>query len=443
MPLSGSTVFEVRTTGSDLNGGGYSSGGTDLSQQDSPQYSVTDGVSNGTATITSATANFGTDVVGNIAYVQGGTGSIVAGWYQIISRANSTTIVVDRATGLTTGTGVTIRIGGALATPGLLSNLMTIDGMTAHIRSGTYTLSTATAGPGGPLQIGNIIARIRGYATTRGDLDTSRDMTNNPVISAGTQTSVTLVRLTASNALAMQQCSHITADGNSRTSTTGFSAFNQGVTSDCRATNCTVNGFLNTYSISCQATGCATGFNTHYAIGCVASGGTTGFLVSALQGHISHCLAWGNTTGFSLTGSLCQATCCTSDGNTGSGFVSTSGSRYSYFGCLATNNGSWGFDGLSYSVLVNCAGFANTSGNLNGTPVANMEFKTLTASPYVNVATRDYRPNNTASAGADLRASGFAIPTQTNNQDIGALQHADPSGGGSSIAFNPIVRIPC
>lgn len=107
MPIGAACVWEVRTTGNDTNGGGYAGGGTDWSQQDAAQYSVTDGVTAGTTTITSATANFGTDVVGNVMYVQGGSGSITAGWYQIVSRTNSTTIVVDRSTGLTAGTGVT------------------------------------------------------------------------------------------------------------------------------------------------------------------------------------------------------------------------------------------------------------------------------------------------------------------------------------------------
>ena len=64
MALSANTVLEVRNGGSDTNGGGFVTGaaGTDWSQQDAAQYSVTDGVTAGTTTITSATANFGTDV---------------------------------------------------------------------------------------------------------------------------------------------------------------------------------------------------------------------------------------------------------------------------------------------------------------------------------------------------------------------------------------------
>src|SRR3954469_9556272 len=113
MALSSSTVYQVRPGGADTNGGGFVTGasGTDWSKQDAAQYSVTDGVAAGSTTLTSVTAAFGTDVVGNLIYVSGGTGSITAGWYQIISRTNATTIVVDRSTGLTAGTGVTLKIG--------------------------------------------------------------------------------------------------------------------------------------------------------------------------------------------------------------------------------------------------------------------------------------------------------------------------------------------
>src|SRR3989344_5109514 len=153
MALSANTIFEVRTSGSDTNGGGFVTGasGTDWSQQNAAQYAVTDGVTAGTTTITSATANFGTDVVGNIMYVEGGTGAVAAGFYQITARASSTSITVDRSTGLTAGTGVTLNIGGALATPGrIIQTGILADGNKVYIKSGTYTLTTTTPGPAGP-----------------------------------------------------------------------------------------------------------------------------------------------------------------------------------------------------------------------------------------------------------------------------------------------------
>ena len=45
MAIAATTVWEVRTGGAETNGGGYSSGGTDYSQQTAAQLSVTDGAS--------------------------------------------------------------------------------------------------------------------------------------------------------------------------------------------------------------------------------------------------------------------------------------------------------------------------------------------------------------------------------------------------------------
>ncbi len=172
MALSTSTYWEVRgSTGSNTNGGGFVAGasGTDWSQQAAAQYSVTDGVTAGTATITSATANFGTDVVGNIIYVQGGTGSISAGWYQIISRTNATTIVVDRSNGLTAGTGVTLNIGGAFATIQKALDIFVSNNRIYVQDDAIYSISATLTEPS---SVGSFTGRLRciGYTTTRGDL---------------------------------------------------------------------------------------------------------------------------------------------------------------------------------------------------------------------------------------------------------------------------------
>ena len=62
-------------------------------------------------------------MIGNIAYVAGGTGSVVGNWYQITGQSTGVSITVDRSTGLSAGTGVTINIGGALATPGVCTTV--------------------------------------------------------------------------------------------------------------------------------------------------------------------------------------------------------------------------------------------------------------------------------------------------------------------------------
>jgi hypothetical protein len=117
MALSAQTAWEVRpTNGSDTNGGGFVAGstGTDWSTQNAAQYAKTDIVTNGTTTITSATSNWGTDVVGNIIYIAGGTGSLAGVWRQIVTRVSASNLTLDASTGLAASTGCTGNVGGAL-----------------------------------------------------------------------------------------------------------------------------------------------------------------------------------------------------------------------------------------------------------------------------------------------------------------------------------------
>ena len=162
MALSASSVWEVRTTGSDTNGGGFVTGasGTDYTQQNAAQYSLTNGVTNGTTTI--ATISAAAVMIGNIAYVQGGTGSVVAGWYQITGASAGVSITVDRSTGLSAGTGVTINIGGALASPGQ-SGALLVAGNLIWVKSGTYPITSASTNiSGGCMNVGVGPVKIEG-----------------------------------------------------------------------------------------------------------------------------------------------------------------------------------------------------------------------------------------------------------------------------------------
>ena len=169
MSLATSTVWEIRTGGSATNGGGFVAGaaGTDWSQQDAAQYSLTNGVTNATTTIGTTSAS--ADMVGNIAYVAGGTGSITGAWYQIVSQVTSTSITVDRLTGLTAGTGVTINVGGALNGPGTLFNSGPfVVSNRAYMKAGTYsTAATIAPAPstGGGYTTTSPNNRLTGYAT--------------------------------------------------------------------------------------------------------------------------------------------------------------------------------------------------------------------------------------------------------------------------------------
>lgn len=430
MALSGLTSWEVRTTGDDTNGGGFvfGSSGTDWSKQNTAQYSVTDAVTNGTTTITSATANFGTDVVGNILYIAGGTGAITAGWYQITSRTNATTIVVDRSTGLTTGTGATLKIGGALATPGNAASIA-VSGNKIWIQTGTYTYTTTTAGAGGPVNVsGKTYLEIEGYAVTRGDLGTP------PTLKAGVGlTNFVLVEFGGSSG--NSRCAiNIKVDGSSNTGTTGF-ATAQNLCIKCVAINCTTAGYNNVGCCNCYANNCGTGFlgitfgeycfakscttgfglgSNCFLFGCIASGGTTSFLI--------------NGTGFQ--GSLCMN--CIAYAPSGVGFSDTIGQRhFILINCVAISC-TWGANFFSRAVIRKFAHYNCSSGAINN-GTSSFYYQTmgdatiaLTGNPFVDPANDNFALNNTVGAGRSLKSIGMessiAQGATASYMDIGAAQ---------------------
>tara|TARA_R110000868_G_scaffold72068_1_gene210263 strand:- start:214 stop:1557 length:1344 start_codon:yes stop_codon:yes gene_type:complete len=441
LALSASTILEVRSTGSDTNSFGFVTGasGTDWSQQDAAQYSVTDGVTAGTTTITSASANFGTDVVGNLIYVQGGTAPITAGWYQITVRTNSTTITVDRSTGLTAGTGATLKIGGAAATIAPALALMTVSGMQMYVKAtATYSIATALTFPAG-MNYGISPNRMSGYTTTRGD--------NGRAVIKTTAAVAGIVVGTVAGCL----IENFELDGNS-TGTTGLSygGAQIGTVSNVWAHHWTAEGIINTFGnltfSFCEVSNCA--------------GTTSSFVIGTGIASVVGCYSHDNTkTGFSSLSA--PFICCVSANNTGAtsdGFLSTSGAMI--YGCVAYNNGR---AGINYNIgsVGMCIGnilVSNTTYGINTnysatvTPIMqNMNFNafynntsgarnrlgvgvndvTLTGVPFTNAAGGDYSLNNTAGQGAACRSVGFpgTAPFGTGYEDIGPLRHQDPSSG--------------
>jgi hypothetical protein len=426
MALSASTVWEVRTTGSDTNGGGFVAGasGTDHSQQDAAQYSVTDAVTNGTTTITSATASFGTDVVGNILYIQGGTGSITAGWYEITSRTSATAIVVDRSTGLTTGTGATLKIGGAFATPGHAAGVRVAQNW-VYWKAGNYNITTSTANVaggriddtvGGSQQ--NRVGLWVGYDTDRTPMNTD---TNRPVFIA-TVTGISMVTLNAT----FGRFHNIVLDGNNQS---------------------TVNGMYyasgDTRYMACRrihATRCVIGFNQPIGklFGCTASDNSSHGFGGATHSQYFACAAWSNGgSGFNIanSGSASLHDCLAYD-NTASGFVCEQGSFTYLSHCTAANNGTHGLDLALYTMLVvdiencifygnggwgirtetaskswlyvqSCAYGSNTSGAAGAAVVSENGAVTLTADPFTDAAGGDFSLNNAAGGGALLKGTGY------------------------------------
>lgn len=455
MSLASDIVWEVRTTGADTNGGGFkaSASGTDWTQQDSPQYSVTDAVTAGTTTITSATANFGTDVVGNVLYIQGGTGSITAGWYEIVSRTNSTTIVVDRSTGLSAGTGATLKIGGALATLNKLAALLTTSGNDAYVKAtADYTTSTT-------ITFSGYITTIRGYTTTRGD--------NGQFTVKATAGSITIIQCLNSGCSVLNAI----ADANSQSSIIGFenggNSANAAVFDNCKAVSCQYGFSLSGSSkpggagaVNCVADSCTSvGFAVQNGIAlynCWAKSCTTGIdnLGAASGPVVDRCLITGGTTGVRVgaSGNVCSFVAINSVfyGQSGDGLRITTNTIaaqdlvvnnifYSIGGYginAATPNGSVA---STYTAGGRNAFGACTSGQRNLFPAGPSDI-TLSADPFTNAGTNDFSLNNTAGGGAACRAAGFpgtiAGGLTTGYLDVGLAQHQD-SGGSAGMLFVP------
>lgn len=441
MSISASTIFEIRTAGNDTNGGGFVEGaaGTDYSQQDTKNtagndISTTDAVGNGTSTLTSATANFQASIVGNIIYLQGGTAPLAAGWYQVTARASTTSITLDRT--VSTGTGITMNIGGALASLGQAgASSGGVTGLRYYIKAGTYTISsTSNNVSGGCFTIDP--AWVQGYQTARNDYGTPPVLQANGVI-----TSFAVIGVGFSGS----RFENITVDGNNRTNSRGFTGSSQaGVLYRCNAINCTNNGFnlSNTVAIQCTATGCSSqaafSFFGGIARNCVAYSNTIGgFNAGTAATKFEGCVAYSNTgVGFNLAVGGCVASGCVAYANTTHGFSMGAVAGISLFNCIAETNTTTGFNFTGNSLLMQrCAAYNNgTNFNIGtGKFVNNLNPTTGTGSFFTNAAGADFSLNNTASAGAALRGTGYpgVLPIGgTGYIDVGALQHQDTGGGG-------------
>lgn len=452
MALSANTVLEVRNGGSDTNGGGFVTGasGTDWSLQNTAQYSVTDGVTAGTTTITSATAAFGTDVVGNLVYVQGGTGSVAAGWYQITARSDASTITVDRSTGLTAGTGVTLRIGGALASPGQAAAIATVAGMTTFIKyhASPYVVTTASTNTAAGCVSGATNTAYVGYDSTRSLYN--RDA-NRPTIQLSVGSAIIFTNINAN-----YYVHSLILDANSQT--TSRCAQMSGEYFNVKAMNGTSGGLTQNGStgraILCEATGCsALPINVWEVHHCVAhtntlTSPTNSAAFSATStppGTWSNCIAYGNNCdGFGVGG---YAYNCVAYNNAGSGFNAQNAAGY-WVNCISENNTIAGYrTNIAGVSLLNCADYNNTGGRFvaasTGKIWANIGALTGSGSFFTNAAGGDFTLNNTAGAGADARAAGFpsAFPLSVgvSYQDIGAVQHEDAGGGGGTVSGQRVI----
>jgi hypothetical protein len=445
--LPSTTVFEVRSGSSDTNGGGWDTAGTgaDMSQfananaagctscqSSTANLSTTDAVASGT-TITSATAAFTSAITGNIIYLAGGSGSLAAGWYRA-AYVSATSITVDRT--VASGSGITMKIGGALASPGQASAIG-VSGSTAYVlNTGTdgstiYNI-TAAAGSGGPLNAA-VYMTFQGYTTNRtlGNTDPRPQLRINA-------SSVTIV--TSSLSLV----SGFYLNGNSQTSAR---AANAGNFVRCYFTGFnTASGGQNVFIFAESTANSATVLVGNCAF-CEAHANTaTGIASGAANQQITDSLSWGNTgassQGFTIAHSGVTLKNDIAHGNGQYGFYGSATGLILIINCHASGHtavGGKGYALANNSMLINCSGYNNTAANGLGNNTVVVGYLALSASPFVNAAAGNFALNSTAGAGALLRAAGYpsAFPTglTATYRDIGAAQHQDPATAGGRRSF--------
>lgn len=316
--------------------------------------------------------------------------------------------------------------------------------------TGTYARSaTGTVAYANGTAAANVL--VTG-ANSGGTVDGTR-----PTIQAGAG-SITLLNVTGSHI----RVESLILDGNSQTSVTGLTlGASYTRARKVKATGCTAKGINladngnSAALVRCEATACS---------------GTCGIYVGNDTSGAQFCESYANTTHGFQVGFTAPVLGCVSSANTGS---SSDGFNCASVGvimdrCVAYGNGRHGFDltgnagfgsylsnCLAYgqtavsaegfssdavksgAFLLNCAGGNNTS-NYNATNLVNVTgFVTLTGDPFTAAGSGDFGSNNTAGAGAAVRAAGFPglLPrgTTTGYSDVGVAPHADPASSGSVV----------
>ena len=445
MAIASTAVWEVRTTGSDTNGGGFDPGvsvpGTDYSVQDTAQITYTDLVIDAVTNtkLTSAANPFSSLHPGNLLNVTGG-GGFTTGWYEVLS-VTGTTATMDRAVGTVGSTGGAGKLGGGFASPGQAASAW-VGSNVMYIKNGTYTLSASANVSGGKVNLavsGTVTAPniINGYNTNR----TLTNTDSPPTLQAG---AINMIIVDNNNGGAFW-VRNLILSANAQTGCYGVRNNNNPTLIElCQATGALTFGFIGAFGVTgmlnCYATGCAKGFsntgNASYQYGCTATACTTaGFADDGANGtRHDYCFSYANAGyGFlSLTADSHYAQC-TSDGNTGANGQGFSvNDRSVLINCLASNNAKFGYMANAanfQSRLYNCGGYNNTSGNTDTsfTSSNNIGFVTLTAGPYTNSGGNDFSLNSIAGGGAAARSVGFPtsyVGISTNSYfDLGAAQH--------------------
>lgn len=428
MAIAASTVWEVRTTGSDANGGGYSSGGTDYSQQDAAQLTVTDAAATGTTNLSSATGGFTAAMIGNIVNVVG------QGRRQITAFVDTNNVTCDAAWG--TFSGATANVGGAIATPGTIGGTVVADNK-VYLK-GNQTLSTDSDN----VATGKVVSTAQrvlweGYTTTRGD--------GGVVTITASGITGTMISLGANNVVR-----NIAVALGSIASLKGIvcsSGFTYCVNCKSSGNGSSSNGFENVNLRYCEVEVAAGngGVNLGSAEDCTFRGTANG--VALVAGNVAdrnrcnRCVFYStsgvaivaNSSSQRLQFSQCAFRACK---------VVTANHGHSFQNCVFSTLTAGQGKALDSSAspanahvnfLTNCAFHSIADGNYETTDFTGTGDISLSADPFVDASGGNFAINSTSGGGAALRAAGYpsafrGISTSTY-LDVGAAQSRGGGGG--------------
>lgn len=410
-------------------------------------------VTTGTSTLTCSDCLFTNDIIGNVVYISGGTGSIAAQRRSIISYTNATTVGLD--TTVASSTGMTINIGGSVQS---LSELNSSRGIVAG-NVVWWKNDTAIPSSSTPLTF-TLSTRINGYLTTRGDLDNQIGSTNRPTYTfTGTAGSA----LTFSTGSA--RLSDFIVDTSSGAGTIGITVSGSsdiiynvtvknydsigismgGSASQCFACEATGGTINATKGIAASASGYIYSSYVHDGNG-VGIGGTSvafiiGNIVANQAGATADCIQL--TTTANAAPMILENTAYNC-GRDGFSVTTTLTTPPVILANIFSNNGRYGLNFPSASPPTpfndGNAYYNNTTANRNnadaitqsnGNPLyTRVNDVILSANPFVAAGSGNFALNATVGGGASLRNAGLprAWPgaVTAGYPDIGAVFHQDP-----------------
>ena len=450
--------WELRTTGNDVNGGGFVAGasGTDFSQQNAAQQAYTDLVIGGTTTqLTSIAHPFGATAVGNIINITGGTGC-TTGRYQVVSVV-TVTATMDRSVGTAAST-CTGNLGGGLATfATAITSLVT--GNTVWVQAGTYTQTV--------VQTITHPSVWEGYQTTHGDFGTP------PLITTATNSTVLIQLSTTTVAQMAVGFINMNFSNTAATRAAGFQGTNTSQI-QLQMNGCVLDGFspginnanqlifnVTLVNVEIKNTTILAGIVwrlagvlschgcwIHNSVGAgieIGSSNANIDIVNSIFSANGQSGVSGNLGGVAYKLTFVNSV---SANNTGSGIIDGYATDVSTFATVISNsiiygNTLFGVDTGATANPVSISGKNNAYGaNNSGNFTANMLFPgspgdiTLTASPFTSAT--DFSLNSTAGGGVLLKALGwpgiFPGGLTTGVSNVGPVQGSGAPAATGSVS---------